>query len=346
MNEVLNDFVSLPFSYPVNKRLIWRTDIVVLDTAKEQRNQVWSQPLRQWVLIWDIMNETVRNELVELYQRAKGMYNTFLFRDVKDEDGLYSDTQIEYTVNAVDSDDATAKTFKITDDIAPLFPDGLTFEITAGNNDGVFTVNGNATSNGTTTTIIVNESVAVEGSVRILLIQDFQLDHDYYLGENETWVEDRKDIQNFAITNVSVGSETFTIAGRHLNQFAATTKFIVQGSTGNDANWVVSSVVRNGPNTVITVTGNITDATVDGTIIILYVESNSVAQVPTTEYTVDVTTGVITFTENQSPADTHVVTAIYKFNYRVRFDVDNYSDLNFSYEKWLIEELIIIEVKP
>lgn len=346
MDIVLNDFVSSRFSYPLVQQLQWKTDVVTYDSGKEQRNQIWEAPIRQWEMTWDLLTETGRNEMVELYQRAKGMANTFQFRDTFDRIGVSAETQVKQTVLAVDADDAALKTFRITADIASLFPDGLTFEILAGANDGVFTVNGDATSDGTTTSIIVNEAVVVDAGPETLLPQDFQLNHTYYDGETEEWTEDKVEIEHFDITDVDTVNETFTVVGIHTDKFAATQKFIVQGSTGNDANWVVDSTVRVGPNTVITVTGNITDATVDGTIILLYVESNTIAQVPTTEYTINVNTGVITFTENQSPANGHLVTGDYNFNYRVRFGEDMHLDNAFSFEKWYIDGMVIREVKP
>ena len=345
MDIVLNDFVSTRFSYPLVQQLEWKTDVVQFDSGKEQRNQIWETPIRHRELTWDIMGQTARDELVELYQRAKGSANTFQFRDVFDRIGVSAEAQVEQTVLAVDADDAAIKTFRITADIASLFPDGLTFEILAGANDGVFTVNGDATSDGTTTSIIVNEAVAVDAGPETLLPQDFQLNHTYYDGETEEWTEDKVEIEHFDITDVDTANETFTIAGIHTDKFAVTQKFIVQGSTGNDANWIVDSAVRVGSNLVITVTGNITNATVDGVIVLLYVEANAVAQVPTTEYTVNVNTGVITFAENQSPTNGQLVTGDYNFNYRVRFGEDMHLDNAFSYEKWFVDGLVIREVK-
>ena len=345
MDIVLNDFISTRFSYPVIQQLQWKTDVVIFDSGKEQRNQIWETPIRLWELTWDIMSETARNQMVELYQRAKGRANTFQFRDELDRIGSSTKTQVQQIVLIVSAADAVIKTFRITADVATLFPDGTTFEITAGANDGVFTVNGDATSDGTTTSIIVNEVVAAEGSARTLLPQDFQLNHTYYVGETEAWTEDKVEIEHFTITDVDIANDTFTIVGIHASKFPAAQKFIVQGSTGNDANWIVESTERSGSNTVITVTGNIGNAIVDGTIILLYVTSNAVAQVPTTEYTVDVHTGLITFTENQSPTNGHVVIGVYNFNYRVRFSEDMHEDNAFSYEKWQIDGLLINEVK-
>lgn len=73
---------------------------------------------------------------------------------------------------------------------------------------------------------------------------------------------------DYTIDAVNTTAETFTISddGDLSNSFGDGTKFRVNGSTGNDATWTVSSTSFSSPNFVITVTGNITDATVDGTI--------------------------------------------------------------------------------
>ena len=98
MDIIMNDFISTRFSYPVVQQLQWKTDIAGYDSGKEQRNQIWETPIRQWELPWDIISETARNEMVELYQRAKGRANTFQFRDLFDRTGVSAETQAEQTV--------------------------------------------------------------------------------------------------------------------------------------------------------------------------------------------------------------------------------------------------------
>lgn len=71
-----------------------------------------------------------------------------------------------------------------------------------------------------------------------------------------------------AITAAIPAAETFTVAGDKTALFVAGLKFRVEGSTGNDGSWEVDSSVF-GAATVITVTGNITDATADGTIVVV-----------------------------------------------------------------------------
>jgi hypothetical protein len=72
--------------------------------------------------------------------------------------------------------------------------------------------------------------------------------------------------QKRAITAVSTGSDTVTIAGDHTTEFAAGTDFNITGSTGNDGGYTVASVALDGGNTVITVEADqaIANATADG----------------------------------------------------------------------------------
>jgi len=77
---------------------------------------------------------------------------------------------------------------------------------------------------------------------------------------------DEKPSKVWSITGVDVDDETFTISGDWTEAFVAGTKFLVSGSTDNDGWWTVASSEHTGGNTVITVTGDIDDATVDGSI--------------------------------------------------------------------------------
>jgi len=71
----------------------------------------------------------------------------------------------------------------------------------------------------------------------------------------------------FDIIAVDDSGETFTINGDHTTKFMDGDTFVVSGSTGNDGTYTVSgNSVLTGGTTVITVTGDITDATVDGQI--------------------------------------------------------------------------------
>jgi len=60
--------------------------------------------------------------------------------------------------------------------------------------------------------------------------------------------------------------EQFTIAGNHAAEFGIGVTFEVNGSTANDGDWTVTGVFFNLTNTVISVSGDITDGTADGKI--------------------------------------------------------------------------------
>jgi hypothetical protein len=72
----------------------------------------------------------------------------------------------------------------------------------------------------------------------------------------------------YDITAVNTTAETFTIqpGSDKSASFPNGSEFTVAGSTGNDGQWVVSSTNWSSPNLTITVTGDITDATADGTV--------------------------------------------------------------------------------
>ncbi|MCC7407418.1 MAG: hypothetical protein IT442_05065 [Phycisphaeraceae bacterium] len=87
------------------------------------------------------------------------------------------------------------------------------------------------------------------------------------------------DIADVAIpvAGVSTSAETFTVLGDYTDAIKAGDTFAVYGSTGNDAKWTVLSVAYNPGSgtggvgtTVITVTGNVTNSTADGSIALRY----------------------------------------------------------------------------
>lgn len=90
---------------------------------------------------------------------------------------------------------------------------------------------------------------------------------NYFEFDNADWNDGSIGVisSNFAITGVDTGAETFTVAGDQTASFPAGSRFRVKGSTGNDGVWVVASATYT-TSTAIVVTGDITDANVDGTI--------------------------------------------------------------------------------
>lgn len=67
-----------------------------------------------------------------------------------------------------------------------------------------------------------------------------------------------------AIAAVDTGNDTVSIAGDVTGTIEDGSFIEITGSTGNDGIYVVESTTFSSPNTVITVTGDITDATADG----------------------------------------------------------------------------------
>lgn len=72
----------------------------------------------------------------------------------------------------------------------------------------------------------------------------------------------------YAITAVDQGADTFTISGNHASNFTGLSNVRVNGSTGNDKLYTLSSAVNSGGNTVVTVSEDIPDATVDGSLFV------------------------------------------------------------------------------
>ena len=87
INLVINDFVGdAAFSgfdeaNPLSKDFEYVTDVIGYDSGKEQRNEVMVQPKRHWLINWELIDLAGRDKLLELYQRARGRYNDFLFAD-------------------------------------------------------------------------------------------------------------------------------------------------------------------------------------------------------------------------------------------------------------------------
>lgn len=255
MNVVINDFVDFEQSGPLKKRYRWFTEVARFDSGVEQRNQVMSRPVRSWDMNWAILDATERDNLIELFQRAKGKYDTFLYEDSDDYEATCAFTQAQVAIVSASTGDAT---FTVSGDLATEFETGVKFAITGtASNDGDYVCTADATSDGTDTILYVAAVPADQGASGYLLRKEFQLFAPYYEGESETWSEDRKDIQPDEIS--------VTVAG-----------------------------------------GGVTEGV---------------------EYTLDDNTGIIIFEDTYAPADGEVISATFKYYFRVRFDIDLYEDV-------------------
>lgn len=77
----IKDFVNFSQGNPLIKRFEWNTSLVKFDSGIEQRMQNWNRPLRRWELNWQIIDRTSRNNLLEIFNRSKGIYDTFKLLD-------------------------------------------------------------------------------------------------------------------------------------------------------------------------------------------------------------------------------------------------------------------------
>ena len=110
MNIVINDFVgdagagNFDEVPPLRTTFEWLTDIAKFDgTPIEQRNQIYERPRRRWFINWPIVEEASRDKIVELFNRAKGRYETFLYKFRYD----YSCALTECSVTAVGGETTT-----------------------------------------------------------------------------------------------------------------------------------------------------------------------------------------------------------------------------------------------
>ena len=187
------DFVDWYQRNPLEFFYEWKTDIVEFDSGKNQRNAVWSAPRRHWNLNWNAMEEGKRDKILEIFQRARGQFRAFLFKDRFDCQALSLFTQTTYPVVAVS---VANDTFSILGNHITKFSVGKTFEMRGSTgNDAVYTVVSSAFV--TSTVITVEEDITdatVDGSVYPL---EFQLYKKYYETASEWWSEDR----NYVVIN-------------------------------------------------------------------------------------------------------------------------------------------------
>lgn len=77
---------------PVRKARNWRTDVIGYDSGIRQTQQVLDQPIREWWINWALIDQAGRNKIKEIFDAARGQYDTFLWLD--DDEFLCSGEQI------------------------------------------------------------------------------------------------------------------------------------------------------------------------------------------------------------------------------------------------------------
>ena len=77
-------FTGFGQTNPVRRLYNWRTDQVQYDTGLRQANQILTRPIREWFVNWSLLDEAARDKLVELFNAARGAYDTFLWLDDKE----------------------------------------------------------------------------------------------------------------------------------------------------------------------------------------------------------------------------------------------------------------------
>ncbi len=130
MDIVLSDFVSPDYGrqYPVQMIYEWSTDVVTKG-LKEQRNEEWPQPKRHWHINWAALKSASRDRLLELFNRARGKANTFLWLD--GDDSLCELTECSITAAGGENTTQLIKTYypgeteKWTENKKDIVPSGI-----------------------------------------------------------------------------------------------------------------------------------------------------------------------------------------------------------------------------
>lgn len=156
-------------SAPRMRKLLWKTDFVTYDNAKSQRNQIWESPVRMFTLNFDWVKEAVGDKLIELFHRAKGRYDTFLFLYERDKDCGVADwsynlttgdatTQLQKTYYKGETEEWTEDKTKIVPDSCFLNIDGtLIYEgtdYTLDDTTGIITWTGHTPTTGEVLTAV------------------------------------------------------------------------------------------------------------------------------------------------------------------------------------------------
>jgi len=111
--EVINEYLTNGFSYPLEHWQQWATEIVTKDNGFEQRNQLWSSPVRHWVINLLLMENSDRQEILQLFGRAAGKYRIFLLEHNfgNSQDNLCELTDWSYTAVGGETTTQLQKTY-------------------------------------------------------------------------------------------------------------------------------------------------------------------------------------------------------------------------------------------
>jgi uncharacterized protein (TIGR02217 family) len=98
--EIIN-YVNATYGrqYPAQRIFEWATDVVATGRIS-QRNQLWSQPRRHWLINWSALNIEERNRLLEVFNRAAGQYRTFKLLE-SGSDGDYECSLSQCSITAI-----------------------------------------------------------------------------------------------------------------------------------------------------------------------------------------------------------------------------------------------------
>lgn len=159
------------------------------------------------------------------------------------------------------------------------------------------------------------------------------------------------------------GTGEFTIAGDYRSKFKLGVTFEVVGSTGNNGDYTCNAdATYDGTKTYIIPSEAVADGTDDGNILerefqlehtyfageteewteersriqpnCCQVWVNAVLKTEGTHYTLDDNTGVLKFTSGNTPTNTQVITAIFKFYFNVCFVIDTLVDKPIGAGNW------------
>lgn len=118
MDVVLINYVNASHGHhlPAHRRFQWQTDIVSLAGTRRQsqRNQILEQPIRHWFINWQGLLLEEQERFLEIFNRAKGAYDTFLLLDT-DPGGDYKCVLTDWSYTAIGGETTTqlGKTYYI-----------------------------------------------------------------------------------------------------------------------------------------------------------------------------------------------------------------------------------------